>query len=323
MNTTNESQLFLSLFADIRPEDGFFARKPLLAHYTSINVLEKMLRDNEIWFSNPLFMNDFEEVRFVINEASILVRDSTEITSACGSLERAKLFRNSFQFYVDRFADQHLIDTYVFCLSLHETNDKDGLLSMWRGYGGNGSGVAIVFDSGKFEHRPESPIIIAEVTYSSSNERVEWIKGLLNRVAAIISTGSIPDNKLHVAAHYLFERLKIYSLFTKHHGFKEEKEWRVVYLKERDDQNRLASMYHYFIGPRGVEPKLKLKISPIEGLTTVDLSLDKIVDRIILGPSISNPLATASILKMLESLNKKELKERVCGSTIPFRAVPS
>jgi hypothetical protein len=37
---------------------------PLLAHYTSLEVLEKIMTTNEIWFSNPLFMNDLQEVRF-------------------------------------------------------------------------------------------------------------------------------------------------------------------------------------------------------------------------------------------------------------------
>jgi hypothetical protein len=36
----------------------------LLAHYTSIDVIEKILRSEEIWFSNPLFMNDLDEMRF-------------------------------------------------------------------------------------------------------------------------------------------------------------------------------------------------------------------------------------------------------------------
>jgi hypothetical protein len=38
--------------------------KPWLAHYTSIELAEKILRDEEVWFSNPLFMNDLEELRF-------------------------------------------------------------------------------------------------------------------------------------------------------------------------------------------------------------------------------------------------------------------
>ena len=46
---------------------------------------------------------------------------------------------------------------------------------------------------------------------------------------------------------------------------------------------------------RGVELKLKLKIEAIPGLSETDLSLSKIVDRIILGPSLSSPLARGTI----------------------------
>jgi hypothetical protein len=41
---------------------GFPQKRLLVAHYTTLEVLEKILGTNEIWFSNPLFMNDLEEV---------------------------------------------------------------------------------------------------------------------------------------------------------------------------------------------------------------------------------------------------------------------
>jgi hypothetical protein len=58
------TQLFVPLFADLRPENAFPNKRPLLAHYTTIQALEKILTNNELWFSNPLFMNDMKAVRF-------------------------------------------------------------------------------------------------------------------------------------------------------------------------------------------------------------------------------------------------------------------
>ena len=52
------------LYADILEENEFYQRKPHLAHYTSLAALENILKSEELWFSNPLFMNDLEEVRF-------------------------------------------------------------------------------------------------------------------------------------------------------------------------------------------------------------------------------------------------------------------
>ncbi|SRR6266478_2646568 len=85
MNDQEVFELFEPLWADLKGDDSYPARRPLLAHYTSMVVLEAILRDNEVWFSNPLFMNDLEEVRFGINEGTNLFLTSPEIETACGS----------------------------------------------------------------------------------------------------------------------------------------------------------------------------------------------------------------------------------------------
>ena len=54
---------------------------------------------------------------------------------------------------------------------------------------------------------------------------------------------------------------------------------------------RRHKMFSYWLEPRGVEPKLKLKIQPIPGLPETDVSLSQLVERLILGPSLSSPLA--------------------------------
>ncbi len=66
-------RLFAPLWDDLRPEDAFNVKKPLLAHYTTVQTLERILTTNEVWFSNPLFMNDLEEVRFGLLEGNSLV----------------------------------------------------------------------------------------------------------------------------------------------------------------------------------------------------------------------------------------------------------
>jgi hypothetical protein len=314
-------QRFQPLWADLRPEDTFAAKKPLLAHYTTIQTLEKILASNEVWFSNPLFMNDIEEVRFGILQANEIVLASHRLVDACKTQERALLFKNHFTHCFNRFANEHILDTYVFCLSNHSPDDNDGRLSMWRGYRANGNGACIVFDTAQINVSDKTPLIIAQVSYDTTQARLDWLRNTLSTFEVLLAAANIPDEKLHVAAHALFERIKIFALFTKHRGFIEEDEWRIVYLPDRDQEKRLQSMFHYFIGPRGVEPKLRFKISPIPGLTADDLSLSKITDRIILGPSISSPMAHASVLRMLDLLKHPELKPKLRVSSIPFRAV--
>lgn len=320
MDDVQISKMFDPLFADIREGDSFREKRPLLTHYTSIQALEAILRSNEIWFSNPLFMNDMEEVRFGINAGANLFLTSTEVESACSNKERFDLLKSTFNHYYNKFANEHVIDTYVFCLSEHVKDDTDGLLSMWRGYGGNGSGAAIVFDTGKLLIQDESPLIIAKVQYASTEERTNWLQQRTTQFAKILEQSTIPEDKLYLGAYWFFERLKLFAVFTKHQGFKEESEWRVVYMRDRDRDKAFDGMISYWVGPRGVEPKLKINIEHISSLLDDDLSLSKIVERIILGPSLSSPLARASILKMLDTLGRSDLKDRIKSSTIPFRA---
>jgi hypothetical protein len=193
MNDAEIGKLFEPLFADLRGDDCFPTKRPLLAHYTSIGVLEAILRNNEVWLSNPLFMNDMEEVRFGIHAGARLFLGGSEIESACRSKERFDLLKSSFNYYYNRFDSEHVLDTYVFCLSEHaKEDDTDGLLSMWRGYGGKGNGAAIVFDTAKIAAREESPLIIANVHYGTAEERWNWLQRRITQFAEILTRSDIP-----------------------------------------------------------------------------------------------------------------------------------
>lgn len=264
---------FLSLWSDIKQEDAFYSQKPLLAHYTSIEVLEKIVRTNEIWLSNPLFMNDLEEVRFGLNESQRLVMESKEIAQACGDSARVDVFRDAFIHYYSQFASTQALDVYVLCLSEHDPANLDGLLSMWRGYGGNGHGAAIVFDSSKINNLPTSSFILAKVHYGSGPDRIAWIKSKIGEFVALFSMASIETSDLPAAAFQLFQRFKLFSLFSKHLGFGEEAEWRVVYLRDRDAAGVMVPLFDYKVGSRGIEPILKFKIEAKADVTAADFSL--------------------------------------------------
>lgn len=84
MSDNEINATFQSLWSDINQGETFPTKRPLLAHYTSIDALESILSKNEIWFSNPLYMNDLEELRFVILEGANAFRQDERIRSACG-----------------------------------------------------------------------------------------------------------------------------------------------------------------------------------------------------------------------------------------------
>lgn len=313
---------FLNLLeADINDDpENFPHTRPLLAHYTSMEVFEQIVKNQEVWFSNPLFMNDVQEIRFGVTAGSQTFKANQAIKDACITDERYSLLVKSFDRYFYDFSNKHAFDVYAFCLSKHDPDDyEDGRLSLWRGYGGNGKGVAIVFDLAKIEFVADSPFVISRVHYNSMAESQEWLNHRMQDVAEFIHDKNIDDDKLDMIASMLFERIKLAALFTKHHGFREEKEWRIVYMKERDQDNKYMPTFSHIITNRGVEPKLQYKVKPIAGLTADDFSLATVINQIILGPMTSDLLARESVLRLLDNLKQSELKDKVTCSSIPYR----
>jgi hypothetical protein len=110
----------------------------------------------------------------------------------------------------------------------------------------------LVFDPRALTLVPSSPFVISRVEYWSDTDRVERSKQLLGKWADATAKASLSDDKLHLAAHAALTVIKIFALTTKHIGFSEEAEWRVVYFLDRDRNSLLKQFMSYHIGERGV-----------------------------------------------------------------------
>ena len=229
------------------------------------------------------------------------------------------MLQHYFSHYFDKFTNEGAIDAYVFCLSEHAADDNDGRLSMWRGYGQHGSGAALVFNPINIDHIPESPLIFAKVNYATNEARQHILKSFLDKWADITASLNLEDNHLYVASYTALTFIKFFAVTFKHPGFLEEHEWRIIYDQERDLRGLLKGSLGYHIGDRGVEPKLKYKIEHIDGVSSPGTRLERLLDRIILGPSVSSPLAVKSIGRMLEKIGRPEFKSLIRASGIPLR----
>lgn len=319
MKTVLDQELEKLLWSDLSSVDSQPRPSSLLAHYTSIDTLEKIVQSNELWFSNPLHMNDLNELRFGMQEGARAFRVHNGLIHSMNTTGQHVAMLHHFDRLFAKFDVEHVFDTYVFCVSEHDQDDNDGTLSMWRGYGASGAGVAIVFDLAKIERTGRSPLIIDKVDYMTPEVQQQWMINRLDEICELVCDRTLDDRDLFSIAHYWLERLKIFSLFTKHIGFDEENEWRAVYLKDRDPTGSLVDMFGYAVINGGVEPKLKLKIAPLPGIFSKDLSLGEIVAKIILGPSHSSVLARSAVIRMLQKNGKDDLAARVVTSSIPFR----
>jgi len=313
--------IFKKLAADMDEKEEFPARRLLLAHYTSLAALEGIAARKEVWFSHPMAMNDHEEMVFGMNEGANAFRSHSGLLNACRGRGRYELLQAAFETALQTFWEHHAFDTYVFCAAAHDAQDFNGRLSLWRGYGGNGAGVAIVFDTDKFAFVPESPFLIGRVHYLSREARIAWAHERLDVLAEALKEITVPDGQLGLPVMAFLERLKLAAIFSKDIGFEEEQEWRVVYRPERDTGGLLGNMLSYAVGPHGVAPRLKLKIAPLPGILADDTSLEKFIDRIILGPSQTSILALPTVRRILAQEGMTALSDRVWASTTPFRAI--
>jgi len=290
---------------------------PLLAHYTSIGTLERIAQTGEIWFSNPLYMNDVDELRYGMSLGLHAVRTHTGLREACPPAHYNALL-DAFDDLYTAFDDESAFDVYVFSCSEHDDEiGDDGLLSMWRGYGGDGNGIAMVFDMGPLV-AARSPLLVRKVQYLSYEASEAWMEQKLQHFARALQLQGGPVERMKEAAAGLFERIKLFALFTKHRGFHEEREWRIVYLREQDTEGMFTQQLHYAIGSRGIEPRLRFSTEVLAAANAIP-KLERMVRRIILGPVLATPLALKSVVRMLE-LYQPAWAGCVRRSSTPYRS---
>jgi Protein of unknown function (DUF2971) len=290
---------------------------PLLAHYTSIHVAEQIIKNEEIWLSHPFHMNDLEELRFGMLQG--VQQFPIYAQAAACTPSRAKILLDTFSHYVGYMSENTLVDTYILCLCEHAPDDKDGVLSMWRSYASQGHGIALVFNTRNIPDPPQAPLGIAKVIYGTADERIARLRASLEEWANITRSANLYDDRLYLAAYAAFLFIKSFALMTKHKGFQEEREWRIIYDPEFDPDKRLVNQFGYFIGPRGAEPKLKFKIAPVLGGAPDSLSLARLVEFIVLGPSLSSPIAKSGFSRVLRGTCLQGFEDRIYASTIPLR----
>ncbi len=86
-------EMFATLHSDLTNMATIADRPTFLAHYTSLEVLEKIVQHDELWFSHPFFMNDLQEMRFGIVEGYKIFDAFSrhqEFITACGTEARAR-----------------------------------------------------------------------------------------------------------------------------------------------------------------------------------------------------------------------------------------
>jgi hypothetical protein len=193
--------------------DLIFGVKQQLFHYTDLFGFQSIISNHDLWLTHLRYSNDEEEMlhgQRIVSE--VLARALT-----------AKLPRAKTAFLEDvkkKLAQQ--VDVYICCFCL-----RDDLLSQWRGYGANGSGVSVCIDPNEFEWLtgPDSPpgslLRVWKVFYEEDRQRT-IIKTLLQCGMGVSGT---PDQRAENTA----AAIQFFVPTFKNESFSGEEECRMIF----------------------------------------------------------------------------------------------
>ena len=295
-----------------------------LVHYTSAQAAFDIIsaRDDKrcLWLRNATEMNDFKELSYgqeLIAEAFDDPQFNDEFNSAYRALgpdtaDVSKLMEESL--------DAIRRSTFLLSLSQHSASElESGRLSMWRAYGGNAN-VALVFNvepiySGEYSW----PVIISSVKYDGVDEVRRTLRHIL---AGMIEQKShlekLPGSSIENALKDAFEVL---LLTTKHPGFSEEQEWRLIH---RDTSPPL------FEGMVGIPSKIaciggivqKIHYLPFRRPDQTEVTptgLNELLAQIIIGPTSNEAIVKDGFVQLLRDAKVDDPESRVTVSGIPLR----
>ena len=283
-----------------------------LAYYTSAETASRILSNKEIWMRNTQTMNDYQEIHHGAECLSAAIKSAVgkELLSA---LDKAFEGLGS-KAYADLGSYYGFIssDTFITCVSEHLAGeDEHGRLSMWRAYG-SASGIALVVNADFLTEEADigvysSPVLYEEAAgFQRQFERVA--SGILDRLDYVQSCQ--PED---VHRHF-FNSLRFAVLCTKHPGFSEEREWRLICCPSVNPSGVVREEIEHV---RGI-PQRVLKI-PLDVHEEIDLGIQRLLNRVIIGPCEFPHVVSDAILRHLQNAHVDYPPRLVFQSGIPIR----
>ncbi len=304
-----------------------FFQNQTLAHYTTAENALNILK-GEIWLRNTRVMNDVAEVQYgaSIIQRSLQPGSQTDVEPALRRI--GKMLDSVHAGIADEvFADfrqkiwNFVNRTHVTCLSVHRPEkEQNGRLSMWRAYTGNYAGVALVLNPEPFTQLVDDPSFFSvPVSYDTEVELQLKLEGVASAMES--SMQFIGAQPRALVAWYFSSLLRRIATASKHHGFREEEEWRVMHTRFVDPSDGLS----YDIGTiRGI-PQIVTKLSlrrdgpfASQGLTVANL-----LRQVIIGPTNYPYVVAEAMQAAMQAAGVEDAGSKIHISEIPLRMEPS
>lgn len=273
----------------------FYFDDEIIFHYTNVTGLKGIIENNCLWATNLSYVNDSKELALGLS----IYREVCELLLKRKG--KSKAYREIVRKFLDCLRAKNISNRYACCFTAN--GDQ---LSQWRGYGSNGQGYAIGFETkklvGNIEPCAEPSRIIYDVRtqrhYAEKHLDI-FIKGFINALKR--SHRSVSSCLNEIVA--LLEQESEYSILGfKHKGFQEESENRLHLAYPDLETTRVLEKNGILI------PYIELKIKGNKRLP---------IKQITIGPTIDYDRAEKGVRFLLEQHGYTRVK--IVRSQIPFK----
>jgi hypothetical protein len=288
-------------------------------HYTSAENALNIIKNKQIWLRNVRCMSDYMEVlyghellrNFFSNEQHRKTfHDALDPCAAGVAGEAIRLFD---QWWLDI-----QFNTYISCLSEHEDDeDNHGRLSMWRAFGRLSARAALVLNLAKNNAAAGIPVMFSPVAYFNYQRLETEIHRVISNI--ITNTEVLRRIDKQIILNHIFYMLMAATVSLKHEGFKEEKEWRLIYSPQMRPSPLMLRSVEVIEGIPQIIYKIDLENRPSDNIGGI--TIPELVHRIIIGPSpFPFTIRDAFVAVLQEAgMSDAEARSRVVASGIPLR----
>jgi hypothetical protein len=300
---------------DITPDTRF-------AHYTradtAMQIIQSTPQNRSLWLRNASEMNDFSEVEYGQHcfRSALAIPALLDKFRAAVEGIHADVLRNAAQ-AIDAEVSRVKSNTFLLSLALHSGSElSEGILSMWRAYGGNAN-VCLILNTAAFTtFQTAYEVALCPVMYEGEPGFARELDRMADSL--IQNRDKLMQIAPEVLEYNLKQALDFAVLSTKHPAFFEEKEWRIIHRPSHQaprpdvpskvvNVGGIVQTIHY----------LPMVNVPEHGVANADLN--GLLDRIIIGPTPNPPLVRDAFVRLLADAGIANPEDRVLTSNVPLR----
>jgi hypothetical protein len=187
---------------------------------------------------------------------------------------------------------------------------------MWRAYGASDGGVAIFMNSAPF--MAETDLLKAysvPVSYVTDDEFREGLDQVIGDIEK--AEDYIKCLEPETISELVFWWLLFKAVSLKHPAFREEREWRIIYIPTVEQSDVIKAEVETVNGTPQIVQKIPLLNNAEKGL--VGANLDALINRLIIGPSQFPVSIRDAFDAALTAEGVQDAWKRVEMSLIPLR----